>query len=259
MIKFHCERIKENVNRKDCEDCDQFEDCKTDGYLSEIDIKLGINSTFPPEKKRLEAFRKMLQRALKPGYVKDSKKNAYMWKILGGTDLQRAEFTEQNFQTICEVLGKACNSDLRDRLISAADGYLSTKAIWNGKPRYLKTKTILEKVSKLSTELSDCLDELDPDIHIILKKRCSYIDAFPRLQYEAKEIVENLLFKDRDLSNFPLILFFRELKNIFEDVTGQKATVTYKPEISKSNDSSKLSPFFQFVLTCIQYVDPEAY
>lgn len=281
MIEFYCERIEENVDRKDCEICDRFKDCKRDGYLSGIDTKFGIDSAFTPEQKQLETVRKMLQRALKPGYLKDLKKDAYSWKISGGTDPQRAEFTEQDFQTICEVLGKVCNSDLRDRLMSAANGYLSTKEIWKSKPTSPEVINELMKImgpaKKLLTHLDKFdslvtlegpnnkihLNTLDAEVYSILKSACEDIDSIHiglhRFKNAIEEVFENLQSNKGALANFPLILFLKELKNIFEDVTGQKATVSYKPVISKSNDSSKSSPFFQFALACIQCVDPEAY
>jgi len=62
MFQFYCKKVKTKVDREDCEVyCDEFENCKADGYLLEIDAKHRINSTPIPA------------RALKPSSLKDSK------------------------------------------------------------------------------------------------------------------------------------------------------------------------------------------
>ena len=42
-VKFHCKYIEAEVDRNDCDLCDQKKDCAKDGYLNEIDKKYGFS------------------------------------------------------------------------------------------------------------------------------------------------------------------------------------------------------------------------
>ena len=39
-MEFFCERLDENVIRRDCRDCTEFEECKNSGYLAKVDKQL---------------------------------------------------------------------------------------------------------------------------------------------------------------------------------------------------------------------------
>lgn len=76
-MTFYCKRAELDVEREECENCQLFEDCKKEGYLSEIDEKYGFNYS---ERNKLSSLEKAVQRALRPN---KSKKDLYLRKITG--------------------------------------------------------------------------------------------------------------------------------------------------------------------------------
>jgi hypothetical protein len=117
FTQFYCKRVEAEVDWQECEDCDYFRECKKDGYLSEVDQKLGISPAFKLSEKQSETFRKKLQRALNPNYLDKAKKDTYRWKITGVTDLPKTPFTHsicegcKNMQQLIDELGMSFNQN----------------------------------------------------------------------------------------------------------------------------------------------------
>jgi hypothetical protein len=273
MFEFYCKKLEEWVERKSCEDCEKLESCKKDGYLTKVDDELGLDAVSASEPKRLQSLAKKLQRALKTGYLASSKRDIYSLKISGVTDPPKEPFSEKDLQDISKVLGIPVSSDLSVRLTNATLNYLANKEIWKGNPSPNELRNellnILEPARKLLTRLDKFdsmvtleepnnnihLNTLDTKVYSILKSTYGEIDNIHidlhRLTNAIKEELENLRSKTGILMNYPLKIYFAELAMIYEDITGEKPTITYDPLTYKS------SQFLQFVFACLQHVDQE--
>lgn len=267
VFDFYCEKIEADVDRNQCNECEEFPDCKKEGYLGKIDQAFSLHFLPELERKRKQSLARMIRRARKEGYLKDSKKKAYTWKITGVADAPKPPFREplcaecNQCKTIFKAFDVPKSADLLNRLSGIAESYLGSKTIWNDKHEYSETTPKLRKIKSRARKLSSSLDELDPRVYSLLQSELEteFITVLSRLEYEAEEIIENVLFKKTDLANFPLFIAFNELARLYEDVTGKPATTSYNPSANRKGViTDKSSQFINFVYAWLQCVDPKA-
>lgn len=175
--------------------------------------------------------------------------------------------SEENFAHIAEVLhAPEIPEDLRSQLQDAVRDYLSDKNYLGDIPRSAEVRAALVEVRDKAHALDECLKELDDVSLYALERTKAYTNVRPKDTVEdhrqhirrvfsaAKEALE-VLGQDkggRPKQKAALRNFIGDLKVVFEQVTGSKATVTWNEHKNRYAGS-----FFDFVHSCLQIVDPE--
>jgi len=160
-------------------------------------------------------------------------------------------FKKIEFQLIIDKLGLPIKADL---LCHVTENYLIDKANWDDNPNPSHSKPFFRKLRDKSKDLATPLEHLDSDRYFTLKSNYENFDNFRielfRFQNTTEEILNNIPGTSK--ANYPFSCYLKQLKTIYEEATGEEATVTYDPGQNKS------SKFLQFVYACLLSVDPQA-
>lgn len=246
MTTFRCERVNlDDAERDDCQDCIHYDQCVEDGYLSEIDKKLGLDKKPTSENTAKRNFARKLHRIFNAGYLKRSKKHQYELKRSGANVDFGSPAVEFDKEAVKDIVGRfGLESQLED-IFGATKNYLIDLEIWNAKA--LKPGELIERVKRVqgrAHRLASELDTLDHDTLVFITRKYGGLDTLHGhihvFQNTLADAIDEFTLGKGGLADLPLSDYIQALKTIYENVTGKKAAVSFNADHQSS------SPFFKF-------------
>lgn len=162
--------------------------------------------------------------------------------------------------TVLHVSKSKITKEIRSQIQDAIRGYASNKNFFDG-PSEKQVKSALSLVRDRAKDLLDCLNRIDD----ITMQRLASTKAFPKAEiYEpntiktinkihlaAKEALEGFkVKKGRRKTKTALVGFVIDLKPIFKEITGLKASITTDPVTNNYQ-----GPFYDFIHACLEIVN----